>query len=220
MISVQWQLVSVRAKYFSVLLDINRRDVIIDNTHQVLRRRVLSLVCRWHLWRRKYALYINKSQFAAIDGGLLAWEFVMRDSDGGVLALIDRNFQVRIYICRESRRVPTRTHFAILVILDSHVSIAPCMSVSSAGDKSQVPCLQRRPRLVDWSDKSCPSASIVAALTASNLQPECSCVTVVDSQRSPGPLRSSGFQPVAHSYGIKMLGAMLQRCRVSILKTV
>lgn len=48
---------------------------------------------RWHLWRRKYALYIDRAQFAAIDGGLLAWEFVMRDADGGVLALIDRNFQ-------------------------------------------------------------------------------------------------------------------------------
>lgn len=48
---------------------------------------------RWHLWRRKYALYIDRTQFAAIDGGLLAWEFVMRDSKGGTLALIDRNFQ-------------------------------------------------------------------------------------------------------------------------------
>ena len=50
---------------------------------------------RWHLWRRKYDLYLGKRQFAAIDGPLLAWEFVMRDADGGVLALIDRNFQAR-----------------------------------------------------------------------------------------------------------------------------
>lgn len=50
---------------------------------------------RWHPWRRKYDLYLAKRQFAAIDGPLLAWEFVMRDADGGVLALIDRNFQVR-----------------------------------------------------------------------------------------------------------------------------
>lgn len=38
---------------------------------------------RWHLWRRKYDLYLGKRQFAAIDGGLLAWEFVLRDENGG-----------------------------------------------------------------------------------------------------------------------------------------
>ena len=48
---------------------------------------------RWHLWKRKYDLYLGKRQFAAIEGGFLAWEFALRDSDGGVLALIDRNFQ-------------------------------------------------------------------------------------------------------------------------------
>ena len=48
---------------------------------------------RWHLWKRNYDLYLGKRQFAAIEGGLLAWEFVLRDAGGGVLALIDRNFQ-------------------------------------------------------------------------------------------------------------------------------
>ena len=48
---------------------------------------------RWHLWKRKYDLYLGKRQFAAIEGGFLAWEFALRNSDGGVLALIDRNFQ-------------------------------------------------------------------------------------------------------------------------------
>lgn len=28
---------------------------------------------RWHLWRRNYDLYIDKRQFAAVVGGLLAW---------------------------------------------------------------------------------------------------------------------------------------------------
>ncbi|KAK9833274.1 hypothetical protein WJX81_001649 [Elliptochloris bilobata] len=48
---------------------------------------------RWHLWRRRYDLYLGRRQFAEIDGPLLAWEFVLRDENGGVLALIDRNFQ-------------------------------------------------------------------------------------------------------------------------------
>ena len=48
---------------------------------------------RWHLWKRKYDLYLGRRQFAAIEGGFLAWEFALRDADGGTLALIDRNFQ-------------------------------------------------------------------------------------------------------------------------------
>ncbi|BDA48458.1 Altered inheritance rate of mitochondria protein 25 [Coccomyxa sp. Obi] len=48
---------------------------------------------RWHLWKRKYDLYLERNQFASIEGNFLAWEFVLRDQDGGVLALIDRNFQ-------------------------------------------------------------------------------------------------------------------------------
>ncbi|KAK9863287.1 hypothetical protein WJX84_002469 [Apatococcus fuscideae] len=47
----------------------------------------------WHLWQRNYAIYIGKCQFAAINGNFLAWEFTLTNEDGGVLALIDRNFQ-------------------------------------------------------------------------------------------------------------------------------
>ncbi|KAL4433405.1 hypothetical protein ABPG77_010258 [Micractinium sp. CCAP 211/92] len=47
---------------------------------------------RWHLWRRNYDLYINRRQFAAVQGGLLAWDFELKDDRGGTLALIDRNF--------------------------------------------------------------------------------------------------------------------------------
>ncbi|KAK9815898.1 hypothetical protein WJX72_011575 [[Myrmecia] bisecta] len=48
---------------------------------------------RWHLWQRNYDLYRAKRQFAYVNGSFLAWEFVLRDEQGGVLALIDRNFQ-------------------------------------------------------------------------------------------------------------------------------
>lgn len=44
----------------------------------------------WHLWRRKYDLFIGRRQFAAIDGPLLAWEFELKDAAGNTLALIDR----------------------------------------------------------------------------------------------------------------------------------
>ncbi|PSC69495.1 Altered inheritance rate of mitochondria 25 [Micractinium conductrix] len=47
---------------------------------------------RWHLWKRNYDLYIDKRQFAAVQGGLLAWDFELKDEEGGTLALIDRNF--------------------------------------------------------------------------------------------------------------------------------
>lgn len=45
---------------------------------------------QWHLWRRKYDLFIGKRQFAAMDGGFLAWEFELKDATGNTLALIDR----------------------------------------------------------------------------------------------------------------------------------
>ena len=48
---------------------------------------------RWHLWKRRYDLYLGRRQFAAIEGGLLAWDFELRDQAGQTLALIDRNFQ-------------------------------------------------------------------------------------------------------------------------------
>lgn len=42
---------------------------------------------------RNPLLRADRRQFAAIDGGFLAWEFTLADERGGVLALIDRNFQ-------------------------------------------------------------------------------------------------------------------------------
>eukprot|EP00967_Tisochrysis_lutea_P084440 scaffold118019_cov19-Tisochrysis_lutea.AAC.1 len=43
--------------------------------------------------RRNYDIYINKQQFASISGTFLAWEFELKNAEGGTLALIDRNFQ-------------------------------------------------------------------------------------------------------------------------------
>jgi hypothetical protein len=45
---------------------------------------------RWHLWRRNYDLYLGRRQFAAINGGFLAWEFELKDAQNNTLALIDR----------------------------------------------------------------------------------------------------------------------------------
>ncbi|KAF5835974.1 Scramblase-domain-containing protein [Dunaliella salina] len=48
---------------------------------------------RWHPFKRNYDIYINKQQFASISGTFLAWEFELKNAEGGTLALIDRNFQ-------------------------------------------------------------------------------------------------------------------------------
>lgn len=55
-------------------------------------QRIGEIQQRWHLWRRRYELFIGTRQFAAVDGGFLAWEFRLQDELGGSLALIDRNF--------------------------------------------------------------------------------------------------------------------------------
>ena len=47
---------------------------------------------RWHLFKRNYDLYREKSQFGEIRGNFLAWEFEIVNEEGETLALIDRNF--------------------------------------------------------------------------------------------------------------------------------
>lgn len=37
---------------------------------------------RWHLWQRNYDLYVDKRQFATINGSFLAWEFQLQDQSG------------------------------------------------------------------------------------------------------------------------------------------
>lgn len=47
---------------------------------------------RWHLWRRRYDLFVDKRQFAAIDAPWLSWDFIMNDEEGRALACVNKNF--------------------------------------------------------------------------------------------------------------------------------
>lgn len=53
---------------------------------------------QWHPWRRRYNLFENRpeeramDQFARIDGGLLAWDFWLKDRNDRLVATINRNF--------------------------------------------------------------------------------------------------------------------------------
>lgn len=38
---------------------------------------------RFHVWQRNYDVYLGRRQIAAINSPLLAWEFALRDEDGG-----------------------------------------------------------------------------------------------------------------------------------------
>lgn len=58
---------------------------------------------RWHLWRRRYDLFMGKRQFAAIDGGFLAWEFELKDGSGNTLALVDRSAGYCVFVMQPSR---------------------------------------------------------------------------------------------------------------------
>ncbi len=72
---------------------------------------------RWHMWRRKYDLYLGQRQFATIDGGLLAWEFVLRDQNGGAFCLT----------CALSwRRIPANDIFSLLIVL-FHKATLDCL---------------------------------------------------------------------------------------------
>ncbi|PWN90494.1 Scramblase, partial [Acaromyces ingoldii] len=48
---------------------------------------------RLTVYRRKYDLFTESVQFASIDGGLWAWDFVMVDTDGEPLGAVSRNFR-------------------------------------------------------------------------------------------------------------------------------
>jgi len=47
---------------------------------------------RWHLLRRKYDLFVGKSQFATIDTPFLGWDFDLRDEQGQLIGNVNRNF--------------------------------------------------------------------------------------------------------------------------------
>lgn len=46
----------------------------------------------WHLWRRRYDLFVDKSQFASVDSGFLAVDFDMRDVEGKKIASVNKDF--------------------------------------------------------------------------------------------------------------------------------
>ena len=46
----------------------------------------------WHLWRRRYDLFVQQKQFARVDGGFLAMEFEACDEDGIPLARVEKNW--------------------------------------------------------------------------------------------------------------------------------
>lgn len=58
-------------------------DQIIGETQQI-----------WHLYRREYSNFLSRDgemqQFASIDAGFLAWDFVAKDEQGQAVASINR----------------------------------------------------------------------------------------------------------------------------------
>lgn len=53
---------------------------------------VAEVHSQWHLLRRQYALYVNKTQFAEINAPFLSWDFVLQDADGHPLGQVNRNW--------------------------------------------------------------------------------------------------------------------------------
>ncbi|KAI3647825.1 hypothetical protein MP228_008046 [Amoeboaphelidium protococcarum] len=47
---------------------------------------------RWHLWRRRYDLFVGKKQFGLIDAPFLSWQFHVLDEDSQIISTIDKNF--------------------------------------------------------------------------------------------------------------------------------
>ena len=39
---------------------------------------------RFHLWQRNYDIYLDRRQIAVINSPLMAWEFAIKDAQGGL----------------------------------------------------------------------------------------------------------------------------------------
>ncbi len=48
---------------------------------------------RFHLWQRNYDIYLDRRQIAVINSPLLAWEFAIKDANGGGHAIIPAALQ-------------------------------------------------------------------------------------------------------------------------------
>lgn len=75
----------------------------------------------WHMWRRRYSLYVDKVQFARVDSGFLAVDFDMRDVDGCKMASVNKDF----------------TGFAREIFTDARqyvLRLDPSFGLDSAGD--------------------------------------------------------------------------------------
>jgi len=49
---------------------------------------MLQVRQRFHVWQRNYDVYLGKQQVAAINSPLLAWEFAVKDAQGGMPDLV------------------------------------------------------------------------------------------------------------------------------------
>lgn len=54
--------------------------------------RIGEVNMNWHMWKRRYSLYVQKEQFAEVNSGFLAVDFDMRDMDGKKVASVNKDF--------------------------------------------------------------------------------------------------------------------------------
>ena len=78
-----------------VLMSVSRGFTLINTSMKVSdsQGQDIGLVQQvFHPIRRKYELYDQSRQFADIDEGFLSWSFNLMDENGGLLALVSRNW--------------------------------------------------------------------------------------------------------------------------------
>eukprot|EP00172_Hildenbrandia_rubra_P000072 Plantae.Rhodophyta-Hildenbrandia_rubra.ctg10332.p1 GENE.Plantae.Rhodophyta-Hildenbrandia_rubra.ctg10332~~Plantae.Rhodophyta-Hildenbrandia_rubra.ctg10332.p1 ORF type:complete len:528 (+),score=93.42 Plantae.Rhodophyta-Hildenbrandia_rubra.ctg10332:106-1584(+) len=51
-----------------------------------------EVIMKWHVYRRRYELFVDKKQFANVDSGFLAFDFAMKDEQGNTLGSVNKDF--------------------------------------------------------------------------------------------------------------------------------
>ncbi|KAJ3257563.1 hypothetical protein HK103_004472 [Boothiomyces macroporosus] len=94
------QLFRTRREYNADLLDLNGNLIkrpfkwFLNSTIKIYYKdeEIGFVKSDWHLWRRRYDLFVQNEQFARIDMGLWAWDFEARDNEEHKISDINRNF--------------------------------------------------------------------------------------------------------------------------------
>lgn len=85
---------TVMNKHGDVVFVLRRTMYLVSSTIYVEREDgtpIGEVQMNWHLYRRLYSLYVDKTQFAGVEAGFLAMDFNAKDEKGNKIASVNKD---------------------------------------------------------------------------------------------------------------------------------